>query len=634
MSRQVPFPGGRGRHGVTVLLFVFALTVVLGLVALAVDVGYMCLARSQAQNAADAAAIAAAAKLASGTQESTQEAQRFAGYNWVAGKFVAPGSVGVEYGTWDPATRTFAASPIPGNAVRVTVQRDASHDSPVPLFFGPVLGRGWFTISASAVAMTNPRDIAFVIDLSGSMNNDSEPCWATSEIDRTFGPQGYPDVAEQLMQDLYDDFGFGTFPGTLEYVGQPLGVAADSYAYAEMTKNGGPLAGASIPAAYRIASTDPETTRKQKAYKWIIDQQLARLMPNARPVPNSADSSSYNYWSAYLDYVLQPQKITSTSPKGRPRPSYPVTLPPNQASTRISGCGNPYTDAFPDADSSTPLGYRNLLGYRTYVQFLMDFGRDGQPLAGHYGQLSRFSAYCPWHWESTEGGTFLFPPREQPTHAARRAMIAALQVIKERNQSISDPAQKDWVSIITFDRTTGTSIVQALTADYDAALQACTLLQASPDNAANTATETGLLAAKNHLRPSSEGGSGRQFTNKVVVLLTDGIPNLYSSSSSEISAFMSQHPSDEFFTSGSYATAKNAALMQSLDMQLRKWYVFPVGIGLGTDYDFMDRTARLGGTANGDGQCPRGSGNPAVYEDRLREIFENIITNPKARLVR
>lgn len=634
MSKQSPLVGAWRRRGITVLLFVFALTVILGLVALGVDVGYMCLARSQAQNAADAAAIAAAAKLASGTSESTQEAERFAGYNWVAGKFVAPPSVAVEYGTWDQVARTFTASAIPGNAVRVTVRRDSEHGGAVPLFFGSVLGQRWFTISASAVAMTNPRDIAFVVDLSGSMNNDTEPCWATSEIDRVFGPLGYPDVAEQIMQDLYDDFGFGAFPGTLEYVGQPLGVAADSYAYAEMTKNGGPLAGTSIPATYRIASANSEATRKQKAYKWIIDQQLARLMPNARPVPNSADSSSFSYWSAYLDYVLRPQKITSTSPKGRPRPSYPVTLPPNQASTRISGCGNPYTAAFPDADSNTPRGYRNLLGYRTYVQFLMDFGRDAKPASGQYGQLSRLSPHCPWHLESTEGGTFLFPPREQPTHAARRAIIAALQVIKERNGGVSDPAQKDWVSIITFDRTTGTTVVQALTADYEAAMQACTLLQASADNAANTATETGLLAAKNHLRPSNEGGSGRQFTNKVVVLLTDGIPNLYSSSSSEISAFISQHPSDDFFTSGSYVTAKNAALMQSMDMQLSKWYVFPVGIGLGTDYDFMDRAARLGGTANADGQCPRGSGNPAVYEDRLRDIFQNIITNPKARLVR
>jgi hypothetical protein len=61
--------------------------------------------------------------------------------------------------------------------------------------------------------------------------------------------------------------------------------------------------------------------------------------------------------------------------------------------------------------------------------------------------------------------------------------------------------------------------------------------------------------------------------------------------------------------------------------------VFPVGVGLGTDYDYMDRLARLGGTSDEDGQSARGSGNPAEYEQRLTEIFEEIITNPKVRLV-
>ena len=58
-----------------------------------------------------------------------------------------------------------------------------------------------------------------------------------------------------------------------------------------------------------------------------------------------------------------------------------------------------------------------------------------------------------------------------------------------------------------------------------------------------------------------------------------------------------------------------------------------MGIGLGCDYDFMDRMARMGATANTSGQSPRGSGNPADYEAVLTQIFQNIITNPKLRLV-
>jgi hypothetical protein len=73
--------------------------------------------------------------------------------------------------------------------------------------------------------------------------------------------------------------------------------------------------------------------------------------------------------------------------------------------------------------------------------------------------------------------------------------------------------------------------------------------------------------------------------------------------------------------------------MQTLKMQSDNWFVFPVGVGLGTDYDFMDRMARMGGTGDDDGASPRGSGNPAEYEERLTQIFEDIITNPQVRLV-
>ena len=144
-----------------------------------------------------------------------------------------------------------------------------------------------------------------------------------------------------------------------------------------------------------------------------------------------------------------------------------------------------------------------------------------------------------------------------------------------------------------------------------------------------TATETGLIAAKNHIKPKNQGGVGRQGTNKIVVLLTDGKPNLYSSSSSTISSYIRSNPSSNFYGN---QYPQDAALMQTSMMQGDHWYLYPVGIGLGCDYDFMDRMARMG-TTDKDGQGPRGSGNPADYEARLTQIFQNIITNPKLRIV-
>ena len=97
---------------------------------------------------------------------------------------------------------------------------------------------------------------------------------------------------------------------------------------------------------------------------------------------------------------------------------------------------------------------------------------------------------------------------------------------------------------------------------------------------------------------------GRNATNKVVVLLTDGLPNLYSSSSTSIDAYISSHSElTDFYNNGAYWC--DAPLMQAASMNAENWSLYPVGIGLGCDYDFMDRMARLGNTANSQGRkCP------------------------------
>ncbi len=559
------------RRGAIVVLAAILLVVVVGMVAFGVDMGCIVLARTQLQVAADASALAGAATTYLPRAEMEAVAKQYASANKVGTKSVQLASSDIEYGTWDTSTRRFTPSATPGNAVRVTARADSTTSGEVPLFFGRIFNLNSVSQRASAVATVNPRDIAFVIDLSGSMNDDTDPD-NTDTINSTFAPKGYPTIGTQLMQKVYDDFGFGAFPGTTQAIGQPLGVSTLS----ALSSTTGPLSKSTIAAKYRILSSDSSTTRKQKAYYWVMDVQIPAVMPNAKPAPNT--STNYNYWAKYLD------------------------------------------------------DYASKIGYRSYTHFMMYYGRDEKPDGSNYTPLSLSSPVCPMHLESTAGGTFSFPPREQPTHAARRATIAALQVIKERNENITDKNQKDWVSIITFDKVGTAAIPVPLTDDYDAAMQACTRLQAVSSNGYSTATEDGLILAGAHLKAKDRGGKGRTTSNKVVVLLTDGMPNLYSSSKTTISNYRKDNPSDNFY-GGSSKYAHDAALMQTSMVQGDRWSVYPVGIGLECDYDFMDRMARMGATANSDGQSPRGSGNPAEYEQRLTDIFEHIITNPKLRLV-
>jgi hypothetical protein len=171
-----------------------------------------------------------------------------------------------------------------------------------------------------------------------------------------------------------------------------------------------------------------------------------------------------------------------------------------------------------------------------------------------------------------------------------------------------------------------------LTGDYDAAMQACTRIQPVGDKGMTTATESGLTLALQVLVPMGKGGSARDNTNKDVILLTDGVPNATALLPLDILQFI-QNAVDQsdFYNNG--AIWLDAALMATAQLKAGKVDVFPVGVGGGCDYDFMDRVARIGGTADAAGQSPRGSGNPADYELRLQKIFEEIISKPQVRLV-
>jgi hypothetical protein len=552
------------------------------------------------QVAADSAAMAAGAVLGAPNADPVAVAQQFANLHRAGGKNISLAGSDIVNGNWNSITRSFTPASQVGNAVKITARCDSTTGGN-GLFFAKIFGINSMKIEASAVAMGNPRDICFVIDLSGSMHNDTEPCWATAEINSEYGGG----MGDEMMQNVYDDFGFGTFPGTQQHVGQPLGVSQNNSAYANLTKNGGPLTSGSINSSYRISSSNSESTRKQKAYRWMIDNQIAVAMPNAIPAPNW--SSNYSYWEKYLDYVIEPK---SASGRG--------TLPPNQDSDQI------------DRLNGNVSAYENKIGYRTYVNFMMDMGRDKQVDGTNYTPLSVNSPLCPKHDEAVGNMSYSFPPREQPTHSARRSLIAAMQVVQQRNSTVPDSNLRDWISVVTFDTVNGTQLLQPLTSDYDAVMQLCANLQSTHDGMSSTATETGLIFARNHIKPSNQGGSGRLYTDKVVVLATDGNANLKSSSDSTVNAYRNAHPSSNFYGNDNES---DAALMQAATMNNDKWRTFAIMFGSEADFDFMDRIARMGNTADDNGEAPRTSGNPANIESELAQIFTQIITSPAVRLV-
>jgi hypothetical protein len=592
---RMPINHNKSRRGAIAVLAALLCVILLGMVAFAVDIGYLALGRTQLQAAADSAALAAAATASQPKATMVAVAQQFASANVAAGRGVQLNANDIQYGTWDSNARTFTPTSTASNAVKVTVRNDANNGGETALFFGRILGKASQQQSASAIATMNPRDIAFVVDLSGSMNNDTDPNSDSAD--------------DGAIQNVYTDFGFGTYsnPGNYQYAGQSLGISNTSSWVSTLTQSGGKLWGSTIPSKYRCDYNDTSSEKTWKAYAYVMEVQIrsAAVMPAAKPTPNAGTDyqhigATYNFWKDYID------------------------------------------------------DNRSSLGYVSYMSYLMYNGRDNQPDGTDYMPLSLSSnlCACPMHNESVNGTSFSFPPREMPTHAMRRALIRAIQVVQTNNASISDPNQRDWVSIITFDKASSGSttpkIEQPLTSDYNSVMAACTRLQAVGEGVLSTNTESGLSLAASHIKPQSQSGQGRENTNKIVILMTDGQPNLKQSSSSTISSYISANPNkwtnpntgqvlNNWTVTGSYQTEQQGALMQTAMMQSNNWYVYAAGVGgASTDTDatnFLNDLARTGETADSSGHASSGGSNPTTYEDNMANIFKNIITNPKLRLV-
>ncbi len=167
-----------GRRGAVAAQVAMGLTTMCGFAALTVDVGMMYHGRTELQRTVDAAALAAAAELGDFSNGDAQANARttaveFAIRNRVLNRDVTMDpEYDVVFGRAyiNPATDryVFEETEVFPNAIRVRASQ------PAPLYFANIFGLASTTLSAKATAVLIPRDIAVVLDLSASHNDDSE----------------------------------------------------------------------------------------------------------------------------------------------------------------------------------------------------------------------------------------------------------------------------------------------------------------------------------------------------------------------------------------------------------------------------------------------------------------------------
>jgi hypothetical protein len=163
----------RQRRGGALILAAFVLVFMIVMVAFAVDIGYMVMARTELQRTADAAALAAAWELVpsesdyltdplqSGVYEKCyQRAAEYAAVNVVCAHAPAlsqgnTGDEDVTVGRMDMVAPDYAMhydDPSQHNVVRVRARRHASQNGAVSLFFGRMLGLSGVELEAEALA--------------------------------------------------------------------------------------------------------------------------------------------------------------------------------------------------------------------------------------------------------------------------------------------------------------------------------------------------------------------------------------------------------------------------------------------------------------------------------------------------
>ncbi len=547
-------------------------TLILGFGALAVDVGAIYTVQTELQAAADSAALAAAGALMGEGGLNPDTAARAAAANYAARNRVRNASPllaasDVEFGraVLDPTTNrfTFEPSATAFDAVRVTVRRTA--DSPngaVPLWFANIFGIRETELRARAAAVLLPRDIALVIDLSGSMDYDSQlrfynrsdggfsnlrDIWAA--LDGPVPSRPYMPGSE-LETEYADDLG-PTY-GWMTYWGDPL-----------------------LPGSY-TAAADPGLWYIRKSQNTNVTQINTLLVAagynaaeRAALVSGSLDSTT-THWRNRCGVLLGLATWNSGKAGGRPGGNGDnklddfevvwVPLPPY----RVGWHWRHYIDYVQAGTSHSAFRYR--YGLKTYTDFLLDAQRS-------FNQTN-----------------ILWATPEEPLQAVKDAVQTLVTTIDELDSL-------DHLSLEVF--ATGSKHELDLTDNLQAVADLLYQRQAAHYDA-TTNIGGGLARAINELTSAR----ARPAARKVILLMSDGVPNVDESGT---------YVGDGAPGAIGYALAKAQA---AADLGMR---IYTVSVGVQADRPLMQEIATIGG-----GQEFFAGGSPEEYTAQLAMIFRTL----------
>jgi hypothetical protein len=570
-------------------------TIILGMGALVVDMGSAYTTQTELQAAADSAALAAAAELAAhpdGDPEAAAvaSASEYASQNQVRNQTPAVLSQDVEFGRalLDPATGKFDFQPGGTNhdSVRVTVRRlgdgGGTNLVQVPFLFGPIFGKSGTQLEAKAAAVLIPRDIAVVIDLSGSMNDDSE----LRHYKSYQGEEG--DWRSGIQVNLRDIWCALDGPEpSRPYLPAPEGES-------EYATDTGPTIGALntwgdpvVPETY-----DPTTDSGLWYLKKGVNCTLPAVQSSLAARGYSADeitclmtaaedNSGYaNQWRNRTAVILGMATWKSGRPGGTPGGDGDAKVEDNVAGEfawaaypawRSGGWTwadyiTSYVPSTGSAMYAANSAFRYRYGLKTFVNYL----------------LEKYPGYSQTN--------ILWQTPEEPLRAVKDAVQIMTDVIVGLDGL-------DHMSLEVFATTAHHEV--NLSDDLQAVPTRLYVMQvAHYDQTTNMGA--GLLKALSEL--SSE--RARSSSAKVIVLMSDGKPNV--------------NEYGQGVPNGDPATCAwiEELAQQAADQNIR---IYTISVGGDADTDLMAEIATLGG-----GQHFHAEGTPEEYSDQLEMIFRSL----------
>jgi hypothetical protein len=557
--------------------------------ALVLDIGSLRTAQTELQVAADAAALAAAMELVGNYQRGDPQAAAvaaanlYASQNAVGGQPPAVLSQDVEFGRaiLDPATGKFQFEPGSSNydAVRVTVRRVGGEDGAapvhVPFLFAPIFGQSGTELEARAAAVLIPRDIAVVIDLSGSMDDDSE----LRHYKDYYGDQGDPRPAMQInLRDIWCALD-GPAPSRPYVPG-----AEDETEYADDL---GPTVGAMDTWAARWC----RRLRSDHGPGSVVQPQRLQLHERRRTRHLAARSATRptrsSCWRVRARRQLHepvaqphggdPRLATWKSGRVGVRPgatataalktTWPVSSPGARTPSTGSRGRGPDTSATHGSNAMTGINsaLRYRFGLKTFTNYLLES-------ASQYNQTN-----------------ILWQTPEQPLRAVKDAVQAMTDVIVGLDSL-------DHMSLEVFAQTTRHEV--DLTDQLQAVPERLYHMQSAHYNS-YTNIGGGILAGITEL----QSARARSSSAKVIVLMSDGKPNV------------NENGVYEGFTENVFSYVREMAQLAA-DQGIR---IYTISVSGDADIDLMAEIAMMTG-----GQHFHAEGTPEEYADQLDMIFRSL----------